>query len=254
VSTSVAVRTLPVAEIFGPTIQGEGIDQGLPVHFVRLGGCDYRCGWCDTPHAVLPEQVRAAERLTAETIVDRVVELGGAPRWVVLSGGNPALHDLSELVLRLQGAGYRVAVETQGSRWRDWLLHVDRLCISPKPPSSGMPARWDVLDAFLDRAEAGADDLTFLKVVVFDDGDYDYARELHAREAGLPLFLSAGNDAGATVAEPERVDARSPAQVREDLCARSLWLSERVIADPAMRDVRVQSQYHVLLWGNRRGV
>ena len=60
-------------EVFGPTIQGEGAEAGLPCNFVRLGGCDFRCSWCDTMYAVDPAEVRAnAERMTAEQIVDRL--------------------------------------------------------------------------------------------------------------------------------------------------------------------------------------
>src|SRR3954449_11904275 len=89
------IRTFPVIEIFGPTIQGEGAEAGLPTHFVRLGGCDYRCAWCDTMYAVDPRTVRArSESLPATEIVGRLHELGGHPEWVTLSGGNPALHHL----------------------------------------------------------------------------------------------------------------------------------------------------------------
>src|SRR5215217_20609 len=85
-------RLIPVIEVFGPTIQGEGAEAGLPTHFVRLGGCDFRCSWCDTMYAVDPATVRAtARKLSAEEIVDEVDTLGGAAEWVALSGGNPAL-------------------------------------------------------------------------------------------------------------------------------------------------------------------
>src|SRR3954470_24432474 len=85
------LQSHPVVEIFGPTIQGEGAEAGLATHFVRFGGCDFRCAWCDTMYAVEPAAVRRnAERLSTEEIVERVEVLGGAPRWVTLSGGNPA--------------------------------------------------------------------------------------------------------------------------------------------------------------------
>src|SRR4051794_13697195 len=132
-------RTFPVIEIFGPTIQGEGAEAGLPTHFLRVGGCDYRCSWCDTMYAVEPATVRGTARhLTAAAIVGEIGALAGAPEWVTISGGNPALFELEGIVDDLHAAGYRVAVETQGSRWRNWLAKVDRLTISPKPPSSGM--------------------------------------------------------------------------------------------------------------------
>lgn len=59
-TTPPAAKTLPVIEIFGPTVQGEGAEAGVPTHFLRLGGCDYRCAWCDTMYAVDPATVRAS--------------------------------------------------------------------------------------------------------------------------------------------------------------------------------------------------
>jgi 7-carboxy-7-deazaguanine synthase len=137
--TEVAVKTYPVMEVFGPVVQGEGPLAGQVTHFVRFGLCDYRCSWCDSMFAVEPEEVKAhAERLDVSSIVERLEWLDLAP-WVTLSGGNPAVHDLGPLVKELRETlGLDVAVETQGSRWRDWLADVDLLIVSPKPPSSGM--------------------------------------------------------------------------------------------------------------------
>jgi len=132
------MTAFPVVEVFGPTIQGEGELAGMPTAFVRFGGCDYRCSWCDSLHAVLPEHVRGAHRMTPAQIAAALEALPGRPDWVTLSGGNPALLELGDLVALLHAAGRRVAVETQGSVWRDWLGDVDLLTISPKPPSSGM--------------------------------------------------------------------------------------------------------------------
>src|SRR3954449_9550536 len=85
-------KLIPIVEIFGPTIQGEGAEAGLATHFVRVGGCDYRCSWCDTMYAVDPATVRAtARKLTSDDIVSELEHLPGAPEWVTISGGNPAL-------------------------------------------------------------------------------------------------------------------------------------------------------------------
>ena len=86
-SGSARPSTFPVVEIFGPTVQGEGPDAGVPAYFVRFGGCDFRCSWCDSMHAVDPAEVRAnAERLTAPS--DRRAVLRAwrrGPELVVLS-------------------------------------------------------------------------------------------------------------------------------------------------------------------------
>jgi len=88
-----------ISEIFGPTIQGEGPLVGRPTVFVRTGGCDYRCTWCDTLYAVLPEYRGEWTLMTPAAIMARVDELaGGEPVLVSLSGGNPALQPLAPLI------------------------------------------------------------------------------------------------------------------------------------------------------------
>lgn len=250
------MKKYPVSEIFGPTVQGEGEHQGAPAHFVRFGGCDYRCTWCDTPHAVLPEAVRAAERLETVEIIDRLNALAGKPGWVVLTGGNPALHELSGLVDALTQNDYLVSIETQGSKWKDWIWDCDSICISPKPPSSEMNTETveAQLEEFMHSLSAGPSATRyFLKIVVFDHSDYEWAKKIHKQYFFAPMYLSAGNDAGKTVGNPRRVDNRGTSQVRTDLLNKALWLTNRVMVDPMMRDVRVQAQYHVLLWGNELG-
>lgn len=251
----------PVVEIFGPTIQGEGVDQGVSCDFVRFGGCDFKCDWCDTPHAVVPSEVREAARLNARDILSRLSGLDSYARWTILSGGNPALHDLSELVDQLHVNKQLVAVETQGTRWQPWLADVDRLCVSPKPPSSGMSNTLALLAPFMKLAQSTAharfiDDWLFLKVVIFNDADLEYARDVRRLYPDVPLYLSAGNDAGRTVGNPTRVDRRSENEVRLDLLNKSEALVAAVMKCPVLSNegVRVQSQYHVLLWGNKQGV
>jgi 7-carboxy-7-deazaguanine synthase len=239
-----STKTFPVVEIFGPTIQGEGVEAGLPCHFVRFGGCDYLCSWCDTMYAVEPAEVRKAERLSSAQIVERIEALPGQPRWVVLSGGNPALHDLAAVVTGLQGLGRRVAIETQGSVWRHWLSAVDRLTVSPKPPSSGMdtPAHRRQLEEFLSRAAELPAGVVALKIVCFDEIDLRWAKEHAAEWPELPLHLSAGTPVPA------------PADLRDAVAARFRWLCEAVAADPDLARARVLPQLHVIAWGDARGV
>lgn len=236
--------TFPVVELFGPTVQGEGPDAGRPAYFVRFGGCDYRCRWCDSMHAVEPTLVRQSERLSVADILERLDALAIGPQLVVLSGGNPALLHLSELVEELRIAGRQVAVETQGSLWRDWLGHVDRLVVSPKPPSSGMvgPEHAAQTAAFMEKlASSGAE--AALKIVVFDYDDLDWAQEFGGTYSHLPLYLSAGTDVG--LSEEETV-----AIVRR----RFAWLAEAVATRPGMSQARVLPQLHVIAWGTAKGV
>ncbi|TGQ96454.1 radical SAM protein, partial [Mesorhizobium sp. M4B.F.Ca.ET.200.01.1.1] len=100
----------------GPTVQGEGVLIGLPTVFIRTGGCDYRCSWCDSLHAVDNQFRREWEMMPIDKVWQSVVGLsGGWPVMVSLSGGNPAIQPLGRLIERGHGEGYRFALETQGS-------------------------------------------------------------------------------------------------------------------------------------------
>ena len=139
--------TIRISEIFGPTIQGEGALIGQPTVFVRTGGCDYRCVWCDTPHAVDSQYRDQWKPMTPAEIWARVRELsGGNPLMITLSGGNPAIQNLGPLIRMGKADGYSFALETQGSVAQDWFADLDVLTLSPKPPSSGMDTNWEILD------------------------------------------------------------------------------------------------------------
>lgn len=228
-------RTYPVLEVFGPVLQGEGRMIGVQTHFVRFGYCDFKCAWCDTLYAVEPEQVQAeAQWLDVEQIVSRLDDLGVQTLWVTLSGGNPAIHDLTALVERLHATGRKVAIETQGTVYRPWIAQCDVVTVSPKPPSSGMTTDHARLARFTALAQCN------LKVVVFDDADFAYARDIHQRYPDRPFYLQPGNIVGQddTAALLHKLD----------------WLAQRAMHDPAMADAVVLPQLHTLMFGARRGV
>lgn len=237
------LKAFPVMEVFGPTIQGEGNVAGLPTYFVRIGGCDYRCSWCDSLHAVIPAEVRAhSEKLTSTEILARITALPKGPEWVTLSGGNPALLELGPLVRDLRDGGYKVAVETQGSKWRDWLATVNCLTISPKPPSSGMSSKVEEdLAGFMFRASIALPERRHhaLKIVAFDEGDLDFAVETFLTYPTWPRFLSCGTVVGEPI---------------EELAMRYRWLCTMVAHDDRLPNVRVLPQLHVIAWGHVKGV
>jgi 7-carboxy-7-deazaguanine synthase len=195
-------------------------------------------------HAVDPGLVRAAERLSTDELITRLQNRPSGPDLVVLSGGNPALLELSPLTQRLGELCMQVAVETQGSVWRDWLGRVYRLVVSPKPPSSGMVNSQHVTQfhAFMNQASSGESALA-LKIVIFDEADLHWASEIAARYSEVPVYLSAGTDVG--LAESETTE-----RLRE----RYRWLCEAVCVMPALRHARVFPQLHVIAWGTARGV
>jgi 7-carboxy-7-deazaguanine synthase len=231
-----------VVEVFGPTIQGEGPFAGRACHFLRLGGCDYRCSWCDTPQAVEPRLVRQAEDLDAAEVLERLAVLEPAP-MLVISGGNPALHHLGPLIGELRERYGKVCVETQGSVFRPWLADVDSLVVSPKPPSSGMDTLPHMLgfQAFMS-ATAGLPGLV-LKIVVFDEDDLRWAKAVALRYSWVPLYLSVGTELDTT-------DEEVLVQVAE----RYAWLAETVAHDPSLHRAVVLPQLHVIAWRHRVGV
>ncbi|MTJ05530.1 MAG: 7-carboxy-7-deazaguanine synthase QueE [Sediminimonas qiaohouensis] len=234
--------TLRIAEIFGPTIQGEGALIGEPTVFVRAGGCDYRCAWCDSMHAVDSAFRRDWTRMSAGAVWEKVQDLaGGLPLTVSLSGGNPAIQDFGPLIALGRAAGYRFACETQGSIARPWFAELDTLVLSPKPPSSGETVDWD---AFAACREAGRRALrTVMKIVIFDRTDYEWAKRAHARHPDLPLYLQPGN--------PD-VDLDTPVDPQA-LADRLGWLTQAAMDDRWFAP-RILPQLHVLIWGNKRGV
>jgi organic radical activating enzyme len=119
--------TLKVAEIFS-SIQGEGLRQGEPTLFVRLSGCNLECTFCDTKYAwrkgkdysevqILEEINRQRRRFSA--------------KWVCLTGGEPLLQDITDLVQKLKEGKFKIQVETNATIYRP--LPVDWYSISPKP-------------------------------------------------------------------------------------------------------------------------
>jgi 7-carboxy-7-deazaguanine synthase len=232
---------IKVSEIFGPTIQGEGALIGQPTVFVRTGGCDYRCTWCDTLYAVDSKYRNEWKSMSAEEIFANVQELsGGNPLMITLSGGNPAIQPLKPLIDLGKKEGYTFALETQGSVAQDWFADLDVLTLSPKPPSSGMQTDWTIFDRCLDAAGKGPK--TTLKIVVFDDEDYKYARTAAERYTHLPVYLQPGNH----TPPPASPDM-------DGLMERMRWLADKV-KDDGWFSASVLPQLHVLMWGNSRGV
>ncbi|OWR33071.1 7-carboxy-7-deazaguanine synthase QueE [Saccharibacillus sp. O23] len=247
VSKKTTERAIPVLEIFGPTIQGEGMAIGRKTMFVRTAGCDYRCSWCDSKFTWDGSAKDEIRMLSAEEILAKLLELGGDTfDHVTISGGNPLLlPQIALLVQRLHERGIRVAVETQGSRWQDWLVRIDEVTLSPKPPSSGMETDFEILDSIVSRlSEApGRRDLC-IKIVIFDEDDLTYARDVHRRYPNVPFILQTGNP---------QVSHESDDHV-SSLLRRYEWLIGRLSDLPDLKDARALPQLHTLVWGNKRGV
>jgi len=146
---------LPVMEHFY-TIQGEGFHQGRAAYFIRLGGCDVGCVWCDvkdswdaSKHPVLSTQ-------------DLLSNVTNTPaELIVITGGEPLMHNLDALTTALQSKGFETNIETSGAHplsgnW-NWI------CLSPKKFKAPLPE-------ILPYANE-------LKVVIFNKSDFQWAEE-----------------------------------------------------------------------------
>lgn len=142
------------------TLQGEGAYMGRAAYFIRLGGCDVGCVWCDVkeswdaakhPHYPVTELVRMVKDTPTEI--------------VVITGGEPLMHDLTELTGALKAAGVRTHIETSGSSPLSGTL--DWITLSPKKFKQPLPE-------VLPHAHE-------LKIVVFNKSDFDWARQWAAQ-------------------------------------------------------------------------
>lgn len=244
--TTVLLDKIPISEIFGPTIQGEGTVAGLRTLFIRTAYCDGAgdkgwCTWCDSMYAVDPQYKKGWRFMTAGEIMSELHRVGQAVgcQNVTISGGNPALHDLTELMKMLRNDGYFVNVETQGTIWRDWLNRADTVTVSPKPPSAGSKLNHDKLDNVLSQLSTGR---TVLKVVVQVDNpaDYEFARTIF-------LFY------GKFIKQKYLSVLTDPLDDNQNVMQNWRTLAEMVVNDPEMYDVHVLPQLHVLLYGHGRG-
>ncbi len=140
------------------TIQGEGFYQGRAAYFIRLGGCDVGCVWCDVKES-WDESLHPRKR------IDEIVrEVRSTPATLaVITGGEPLLHQLDELTLSLNQAGIETNIETSGSSPLSG--HWNWICLSPKKFKAPLQ---EVLDA--------ADEL---KIIVYNVSDFEWA-EIHA--------------------------------------------------------------------------
>lgn len=159
-------RKLPLVEDFY-TIQGEGFHSGKPAYFIRLGGCDVGCRWCDAKYTWNPKLYPPTE---IETVVERAASYPA--RAIVLTGGEPLLYPLDPLCDALHERGLEIFLETSGSH--PFSGRFDWVCLSPKrqqPP--------------LKEAYRQADEL---KVIIESEEDFAWA-EKNAREVSKKCRL-----------------------------------------------------------------
>ena len=152
---------LPLVEDFY-TIQGEGFHAGKPAYFIRLGGCDVGCRWCDAKYTWNP---RIFPPTDVDIVVDRAKQC--AAQAIVITGGEPLLYPLGVLTSSLRDAGLEIFLETSGTH--PFSGEFDWVCLSPKRQ---MPP--------LAEAYGRAHEL---KVIIQSEDDFAWAEE-NARKVG----------------------------------------------------------------------
>lgn len=238
--------TIPVIEIFGPTIQGEGMVIGQKTMFVRTAGCDYGCSWCDSKFTWDGSEKNLIRNMNAQEILSTLIKEGGdCFGHVTISGGNPGLlPQLASLVELLHTYGVKIALETQGSKWQPWFTKIDELTLSPKPPSSGMQTDFTILNQIIESLSLEAKGSFSLKIVIFDEKDLDYARKVHHMFPTVELYLQVGNN---------DLQTANQSELLAHLLERYECLIDQVMTDRELKHVRILP-LHTYLWGNKRGV
>ena len=161
-------RLLPLVEDFY-TIQGEGFHAGKPAYFIRLGGCDVGCRWCDAKYTWNPKLYPPVD---VQTIIDRATACPA--QAIVITGGEPLLYPLGVLTESLHERGLAIFLETSGTH--PFSGRFDWVCLSPKRRQAPLP------EAF-ERAHE-------LKVIIASEEDFEWAEQQAAQVApGCLLYL-----------------------------------------------------------------
>lgn len=129
--------SLEVQHIF-LTVQGEGPFAGTPAVFVRLGGCNLACGFCDT-------EFETFRNMAVADILSRVRQLAETARLVVVTGGEPLRQPIRPLCEALLASGFAVQIETNGTLWRDLPEEVTVICSPKSVEGRYVPMRDDLL-------------------------------------------------------------------------------------------------------------
>ncbi len=155
---TIIIPSLPVMEHFY-TIQGEGFHQGRAAYFIRLGGCDVGCVWCDVKDSW------DVSKHPLVAVSDLVSMVANTPaKLVVITGGEPLMHNLTHLTAALKAKGFETNIETSGAYPLSGTL--DWICLSPKKFKSPLPEMVPFANE--------------LKVVVFNESDFKWAEQYAA--------------------------------------------------------------------------
>ena len=147
---------IPIMESFY-SIQGEGFHSGKPAYFIRLSGCDVNCHWCDVKESW---EISKEQYTSIDDIVNEVIKT--STDLVVITGGEPLMHDLSDLTKALKSEGKNIHIETSGTH--PITGDFDWICFSPKKFKKPLEIFFSISDE--------------LKIIIYNKSDLQWAEEL----------------------------------------------------------------------------
>tara|TARA_B100000609_G_scaffold38404_1_gene28973 strand:- start:871 stop:1488 length:618 start_codon:yes stop_codon:yes gene_type:complete len=158
---------IPVMESFY-SIQGEGTHSGKPSYFIRLAGCDVNCRWCDVKDSW---DIHEYQYKTVHEIMDDVLKFPA--ETIIITGGEPLMHDLNDLTNALKEKNKKVHIETSGTHPLSG--NFDWICFSPKKYKKPLDEFFRISDE--------------LKIIIFNDSDFRWAEALLKKIKNNPELI-----------------------------------------------------------------
>lgn len=150
------------------SIQGEGVHVGKPAYFIRLSGCDVNCHWCDVKGSwkINKDQYKTVEQLVQKT-------LEHPSDVVIITGGEPLMHDLTELTQTLKKHNKKTHLETSGTH--PLTGDFDWICFSPKKFKKPLDDFFEISDE--------------IKFIIYNDSDFNWAEDLSKSVKNNPQLI-----------------------------------------------------------------
>lgn len=231
-----AMNELPVIEVFGPTIQGEGPQSGRRAIFVRLADCNLTCSWCDTKYSWHPNLKSPITFFSSDDLYSHVEEIADClPAVVVLTGGEPLLQQRRKpfqrfVTLVQKSKILTLSVETNGTIVPSRSLSAATIVCSPKVLPQGDPYKKRIKDELLAHL-ASLDNVTF-KFVCRDVREVGVVKEFVAERSIRPE---------AVWIMPEGVEAN-----------RVVTLASEIVEACLAAGFNLTPRLHIILWNNER--
>jgi len=150
------------------SIQGEGTHTGKPSYFIRLAGCDVNCHWCDVKDSW---DIHDNQYKTVKEIVNDVIKFPA--EIIIITGGEPLIHDLTDLTAALKEKNKKIHLETSGSHPISGTF--DWICFSPKKFKKPLDEFFEISDE--------------LKIIIFNDSDFKWAEDILKKIKNNPELI-----------------------------------------------------------------